>query len=444
VLASYSNHGAAVAGYIVELLHGVPWEDCIERQILQPLGMGHTNVRQPAMEDLPVDLATGYTFDLGTYEAGDYEYVPLAPAGCISSSAADMAAFMIMHLNLGAYEGGRIFSEETAGQMQQQSHAHHPRASGMAHGFMEYHRNGIRFIGHGGDTLLFHSLMMMAPEHEFGIFVSYNAVGGATARDQLLNAIVDRYFPASETPLPEASDEAIARARSAAGTYVLTKRNFSTLESLLAFVQPFPITALENGNLLIPGDPAMQFAEIEPYVYKNVLNESMLITDEESGQIVRAYLADLPVLAAERVTGLKNPVNHQITLFLSLAIVSSVLVLVPLGAFIAWHTGSKPTVSIVIRGAALLTAVLVLTFCVGIVSLLSAGNDIVYGLPGWSSVVLSLPWLIMVGVAMTAIAVLTAWVRRRWSLWHRLYYTGVSLGGVGFLWFVSYWNLFGT
>ena len=51
-LASYSNHGTALAGHIVAQVSGMPWEDYIEKNILEPLGMKHTSVRQPATDKL--------------------------------------------------------------------------------------------------------------------------------------------------------------------------------------------------------------------------------------------------------------------------------------------------------------------------------------------------------------------------------------------------------
>ena len=45
--SSYSNYGASLAGYIVQCVSGVPYDDYIATNILQPLGMAHTTSRQP-------------------------------------------------------------------------------------------------------------------------------------------------------------------------------------------------------------------------------------------------------------------------------------------------------------------------------------------------------------------------------------------------------------
>jgi CubicO group peptidase (beta-lactamase class C family) len=44
---AYSNYGATLAGYIVQRVSGMPFDDYIERNIFQPLGMRSSSFRQP-------------------------------------------------------------------------------------------------------------------------------------------------------------------------------------------------------------------------------------------------------------------------------------------------------------------------------------------------------------------------------------------------------------
>src|SRR3546814_8423632 len=50
-------------------------------------------------------------------EPKDYEFISLAPAGSLASTGADMARFMIAHLQNGAYGDARILREDTARMM---------------------------------------------------------------------------------------------------------------------------------------------------------------------------------------------------------------------------------------------------------------------------------------------------------------------------------------
>lgn len=195
-VTAYSNHGTALAGYIVELLSGVPWTTYIEDNILEPLHMDYTTPRQPLLPDLESQLATGYEYEAasGRFQPQPFEYIPAAPAGAISATALDMAKFMIAHLQLGRFEDSQILREETAQQMQATSFTQDQRLGGIAHGFLEQPYGRLRTIGHGGDTFLFHSEMRLLPSHNVGVFVAYNSPDGAIARDQLMRAFLDRYF----------------------------------------------------------------------------------------------------------------------------------------------------------------------------------------------------------------------------------------------------------
>ncbi|MDH3272532.1 MAG: beta-lactamase family protein, partial [Gemmatimonadota bacterium] len=115
--AAYSNYGAALAGYIIERVSGRPWAEYTETEILLPLGMQSTNVRVRMDSDLRRRHARGYVWRDGRFEATDFGYMHLTPAGLMSSTAADMAKFMLAHLNKGALGDARILREETADRM---------------------------------------------------------------------------------------------------------------------------------------------------------------------------------------------------------------------------------------------------------------------------------------------------------------------------------------
>ena len=48
---SYSNHGMALAGYLIEIVSGQPYEEYIKKHILQPLSMHNTYYR-PSSEEV--------------------------------------------------------------------------------------------------------------------------------------------------------------------------------------------------------------------------------------------------------------------------------------------------------------------------------------------------------------------------------------------------------
>ncbi|MGD2105875.1 MAG: serine hydrolase [Anaerolineae bacterium] len=110
-VTSYSNHGLALAGYVVEVISGRPFEAYVSEEILQPLGMERSSFAQPLPRDLAADAAVPYPRDL---ELGPMLYTPMAPAGMLSTTAHDMAEFLIAHLQDGRHGDTRILQEETA------------------------------------------------------------------------------------------------------------------------------------------------------------------------------------------------------------------------------------------------------------------------------------------------------------------------------------------
>ena len=109
---AYSNYATSLAGYIVERVSGEPFDDYVERHIFAPLGMRNSTFRQPLPAQLRPMMATGYQQASG--EPVPFEIVGPAPAGSLSSTGADMARFMIAHLNGGELDGQRILQAETA------------------------------------------------------------------------------------------------------------------------------------------------------------------------------------------------------------------------------------------------------------------------------------------------------------------------------------------
>ena len=174
--------------------------------------MEHSTFREPLPADLAPDMAVGYKRENGLYEPEPFELISnFGPAGALSATATDMARFMIAHLQLGRYGDHRILEEGTARLMHSRLYAPDPRLPGMAYGFYESDVYGQHIIGHGGDTLYFHSDLALFTEHDVGLFVSYVTHGGH-ARSELVEAFVKRYFPTPETAPPPSRPTTSSRA----------------------------------------------------------------------------------------------------------------------------------------------------------------------------------------------------------------------------------------
>src|SRR5438874_5740751 len=172
---SYSNYGFTLAGYIVERVSGEKFERYIDNHILKPLRMTNSTFDQPLPPELAAQMSKGYLN--AAKKPRDFEFVQAAPAGSLSTTAADMTRFMLAFLQDGSVDGVAILKPETVRQMETRQFELHPMISGLGLTFMEYCLNPVRVIAHGGDTVYFHSDMVLVPDAHVGYFVSYNSLG---------------------------------------------------------------------------------------------------------------------------------------------------------------------------------------------------------------------------------------------------------------------------
>jgi CubicO group peptidase (beta-lactamase class C family) len=213
-VTSYSNHGLALAGYIVETISCLPFEEYVAEEILEPLGMAHSSFAQPLPPALAADMAIPYPQGV---EPGPMLYTLIAPAGMLSTTTDDMARFLIAHLQDGRYGDTRILEEEAAQLMHRRHFANQPDIPGWAYGFTERTENGQRVLDHGGaDPTGYGSMAVLLPEQNLGFF----AVINSRFRDELLmelsKALLDHYYPHENLPPENRTDCLTLGSRSSA------------------------------------------------------------------------------------------------------------------------------------------------------------------------------------------------------------------------------------
>jgi len=102
-------------------------------------------------------------------------------------------------------------------------------------------RHGVRVIGHAGDTQLFHSLLFLVPEHDAGVFVSYNSPGGIDAREEFIDEFVEQYFP-TEEPSVTVSDSTLTRGTDLEGTYRTLRVPSTTSEKFIGATETVSVS----------------------------------------------------------------------------------------------------------------------------------------------------------------------------------------------------------
>jgi CubicO group peptidase (beta-lactamase class C family) len=225
-IPAYSNYGVGLAGYIVQRISVEPFEQYVSEHIFQPLGMKHSSFNQPMTAELAPDVSDGYRATTEKPALG-FEVFNPAPAGGVSSAAGDMEKFALALLNGGELDGHRILKTETRDAMWTTQFVASPALPPMCMGFYQTWRNDLRFIGHDGDLVAFHSMFLMEPKQKLVVFVSYNSAGSASRnRTELLNGFADRYYPAYSPPAFQTFP--VEQLKDIAGNYQSTRRADST------------------------------------------------------------------------------------------------------------------------------------------------------------------------------------------------------------------------
>ena len=288
----YSNYATALAGYIVQRVSGLPFDDYVEQKIFTPLGMRHATFRQPLPPALAPLMSQGYE------KQGDpgkgFEIVSLAPAGSLSATGADMGRFMQAFLQQGQLGESRLLKPETVKQMHGQLTKPMPDLLGIGLGFYQHDINGHRVVGHGGDTILFHTDLLLFVDDGIGLYISVNSPGkdgqGKWLRDTVLESFADRYLPDARTATPRQVDDATAKqhARQLAGAYQSTRREDSTFFSLLPLLSPLKVQALDDGRVALElAGTRSVFREVQPYLWEEEHGKRRLQAIVENGRVVR-------------------------------------------------------------------------------------------------------------------------------------------------------------
>ncbi|MEQ8800450.1 MAG: serine hydrolase domain-containing protein, partial [Haliea sp.] len=276
---AYSNWGTALAGLIVAEVSGQSFDDYVEQHIFAPLDMAHSSFREPLPESLRAQLALGHRDGGGGMEVQPEEFLGnVAPAGSLSSTAVDMAKFMIAHLQGGVYRGQRVLQPETVALMHTRALSPDPHLNGIALGFYETWINGRRTIGHGGSTLDFKSELMLLPEAGVGLFVTFNSPPGGRANAALKHAFMDRYFPA-DLPQVTSIEGFEGRAGDYAGSYRGLRRSYTTTEKLYSAFGDIKVRVMpEDRSLLVAGlmGDSKRWLEVSPGVFRERYGDEMI------------------------------------------------------------------------------------------------------------------------------------------------------------------------
>lgn len=190
-VVSYSNWGAALAGYIVECVSGM---DYVHKNIFEPLGMEHTTIRPDCTDNTWVESqrekTNAYYNVQGAYE--DYgecrRYILLYPAGSATGTMSDLVRFAKAFLQ-DSSECPLFTQPDTLAKMLSPtltfSGTTIPR---ICHGLFSQ-RYGVTLIGHAGNTTGFSANLVLDTQNRTGVVVMTNEVGETTYNYGLVSLV---------------------------------------------------------------------------------------------------------------------------------------------------------------------------------------------------------------------------------------------------------------
>ncbi len=449
---AYSNYATSVAGYIVERVSGRPFNEYVDENILKPLGMTRSTFTQPLPSNLVGLMSNGYR--LGSDDAKEFEVVNVPPAGSLSTTATDIARFIIAHLQNGQFGEVRILKPETTRLMHDtRLFALDDAANAMAYGFYEESRNGHRIIGHAGDTQYFHSDLHLIEDSGLGFFVSYNSAGrgGISPRTVLWDAFLDRYFPKPQSSEPTLGSAA-QDAKTVSGKYMLSRRAGASFLKTASLVGQLTVSPVENGSIEVTeltganGRPK-RWREVAPMTF---LEESgwdkLVFKPDASGRM--QMILPYPFFIGQRVGLLENGKILTPVIVVSLLIMLLTLVLWPIAWFVRRHFGHRLDLTWREWWLRLLVRIdflLIVIFAISIVGLVTYGLEHLWVFSDRGNKYFRLIQIIgIVGAAGTLVVLFNAiqsWTSKRNRIWGKLQATVFALACLGFLWFAFAGNL---
>ncbi|WP_310832210.1 serine hydrolase domain-containing protein [Paenibacillus pedocola] len=298
-VVAYSNYGAALAAYLVELQSGQSFYIYVKEHIFDVLGMEHTSIHPAQRDNEAVDAARnkiqGYTTKLKLIKK-NRGYIGIYPAGSAIGTAGDAAKFLAA-LMPAAGDYTPLFQSNTVLREMLSPSLNYdgtdiPR---IAHGFFEVNHT-VPALEHGGNTLGFSSKFTIDPASGFGMVVMTNQYNEWEYCAGLTDKVFGTYKPqASSVDLPDSVQ--------VEGEYQSARRVVHGFTKLLGYLSTMKIVSI-NRNVIDFND--MPYKQIEPYVYVPVRQSGFAyFVRDAQGAVVKVsnpYFDSFPLtgLAAQR------------------------------------------------------------------------------------------------------------------------------------------------
>jgi CubicO group peptidase (beta-lactamase class C family) len=314
---TYSNHGFATLGQIIEDVARQPLGRYLREHVFDPLGMVDTELARS--DRVGSRLAMGYALRSdGPHLVSDCDLITVG-AGGIYSTARDMARYVAALLGGGANEHGSVLKPETLASMFAPQYRPDPRVPGVGLAFFRHDVGGHLVVEHDGLMPGFGSQIALAPDDGVGIVAVTNGARSTKAWLgaevwAMLRHVIGASDDAIRTDVPHRPEVwpdvrgwyafrgsfRDAQRWFIPGAEVVVRRGRLMLRPLT------PIPALSRGLPLHPDD------DTDPLVFRIDLSAlgvgtSRVVFSREPGAGVTSFHLDFAPLSFDKQPATRNP-----------------------------------------------------------------------------------------------------------------------------------------
>ena len=176
----YSNLGLALAGEIVSVVSGVPYEKYIHENILESLHMESTSVFLSEKEKTEIAIPYSKRLSDGTRKIMPFtDSKGISSAANISSNVEDLSRYVSLQLRNGKQEGSQILKGSTLSEMHRIQWLNESWTSGHGLGFGVWKHDKYTVVGHGGWVAGNRTQISFIPKEKTGVIVMTNSDDGS-------------------------------------------------------------------------------------------------------------------------------------------------------------------------------------------------------------------------------------------------------------------------
>lgn len=184
----YSNVPFTTAGVIAGKIEKSDWASAIKTRLFKPLGMKRSSCtwkEGTAQADHATPHYYGFNKSISPIKWDEIDHA--GGAGCINSSARDLAAWLQFQLAGGKYDGKRLLTEKTLAETHSPQMLVKPEGTFATYfpakvtrfttyglGWFVHDYRGFTCVSHGGTLTGFRAQCMLVPEKNIGVFVLCN------------------------------------------------------------------------------------------------------------------------------------------------------------------------------------------------------------------------------------------------------------------------------